>query len=102
MRQVSSEMGLYIRGRLFGVDLSFLIDTRATESFIAFRLLEKVDPGMGFELLPADHLFCQADGSVLHVVGRVGVQVNIKGTEVQHNMWVADISNDAILGLDFL
>ena len=59
----SSELGLYIRGKLMQV--SFLIDTGATESFVYTALFERSPPQSKPMLLPTSRKFCQADGSEL-------------------------------------
>ena len=87
---------------MLGLATSFLIDTGATESFIASHLLDRVEPRLKPDLLPAGRRFRQADGRALRVDGRARVWIDIGGTEIQHDKWVADISDDAILGLDFL
>ena len=82
--------------------VSFLIDTGATESFISTQLFQRTDPKLRPTLRHADRGFRQADGSELRVAGRVKLPIKIGGSAILHDVWVADVSDDVILGLDFL
>ena len=91
-----------MRGKLGDVTTSFLLDTGATESFVSPRLYERIASLANPFLIPPDRTFRQADGTELSVMGKVKLQIVLGGCRVEHMMWVAKVSDQAILGLDFL
>ena len=43
-----------------------------------------------------------ANGRPLPFVGKAAIKVQLGRTEVIHEMWIADIGLDGILGMDFM
>ena len=94
--------GLYVSGELEGVEVKFLVDTGADLTVIRTSLYERLSEGrdLGLEEVSLD--MAVADGRPLPFEGRGTFQLKVGGLEVAHDIWVADIDIDAILGFDFL
>jgi hypothetical protein len=96
------ESGAYVTAKIFGMDAYLLIDTGATVS-----LLSKVCYGNMFgtkyrsvEKVESDVL--SANGSPVDIYGKTSIDLVLNGTTMSHEMIIADLSVDGILGLDFL
>ncbi|KAJ8017967.1 hypothetical protein HOLleu_44301 [Holothuria leucospilota] len=94
--------GLYVRGELEGVAVKFLIDTGADLTVIRTSLYERLSEGRGLGLENVSLDMAVADGRPLPFKGRRKFHLKVGGLEVTHDIWVADIDIDAILGYDFL
>jgi hypothetical protein len=99
---LSRSQELYVTDKIFGMDTYLLNDTGATVS-----LLSKVCYGNMFgtkngllEKIESDIL--SANGSPIEVCGKHSIDLVQIGTAMKHEMIVADLSVDGILGLDFL
>jgi hypothetical protein len=95
------ESGAYVTAKIFGMDTYLLIDTGAT-----VPLLSKVCYGNMFgtkhrsvEKVESDVL--SANGSPVDVCGKTSIDLVLNGTTMSHEMIIADLSVDGILGLDF-
>ena len=96
------DSGLYVRGELEGVEVRFLVDTGADLTVIRAELYESLlgKNHVTLEQIPVD--MAVADGRTLPFKGRGSFRLKIGELEVMHNVWVADIDVDALLGYDFL
>ena len=65
-------------------------------------MFDRVAPRLWPRLAAPDRTFCQVDGSKLRVSGQAGMHITLGECALEHPMWVADVNDDAILGLDFM
>ena len=91
-----------MKGKLCGVEVNFLIDSGASDSFLNLAEYERL-AGLGLPQLreltgPAE----LADGSPLRVKGYLKGRITVGKMASAGNVIVADVSAPAILGLDFL
>jgi hypothetical protein len=96
------ESRAYVTAKIFGMDTYLLIDTGATIS-----LLSKVCYGnmFGTKHRSVEKVECDvlsANGSPVDVYGKTSIEFVLNGTTMSHEMIIADLSVDGILGLDFL
>ena len=94
--------GLYIQGQIYDQNISFLIDTGASVTIISPTIYNKLPQGKRPKLKPIDTTMTAADGKNINCMGTGWFHLTIDQTTYQHQIWVADINLNAILGLDFL
>ncbi|KAJ8033437.1 hypothetical protein HOLleu_23675 [Holothuria leucospilota] len=99
---IDNDSGIRVDGLLQEVPVNFLVDTGANITIINPRVYTSIPKSKQPKLLPAPVKMLLADGSVFPFQGRGVFQVCIAGRTVEHDVWVAEIGLDAILGLDFL
>ncbi|PIK38532.1 Retrovirus-related Pol polyprotein from transposon [Apostichopus japonicus] len=94
--------GLYVRGNLAGVPLDFLVDTGADITIVRPEIYQKLSGSNRPEL---EEVFVEmrvADGRPLVFQGKGMFQLEINGLKVEHEVWVASIDTDGLLGYEFL
>ena len=102
-KQVASEDGgLYANFKINGIDTECLIDTGATLSVLSLRAWDIISLSSSHDIYPFTMQVFTASGSQIEVKGKAPVTIEFCGIQYLFDMIVADINNDAILGLDFL
>ena len=94
--------GPCILGEVENVPISFLIDTGASVTIINPRIYENIDIQARPVLQNAEVMMTMADGKNLNCLGKGSFRLKINGECFNHQIWVADITMDGILGYDFL
>ena len=96
------EDGLFIEGRVGDVPVNFLVDTGANITIVKPSVFQRIANEARPPLQDPQTNMILADGSSLPFVGRAKVELQAGSLAVTHDIWVADIDLDAILGIDFL
>lgn len=94
--------GFYVRGNLAGVPLDFLVDTGADITIVRPEIYQKLS---GSNRPQLEEVFVEmkvADGRPLVFQGKWMFQLEINGLKVEHEVWVASIDTDGLLGYEFL
>ena len=97
---VKSRGGLMAIGQLNGHPMKFLIDTGAAVTLVSIENFRNFQNPV--ELDPFSHTICGADGRNLNTLGHGPMEITLGPMRVTHDIIVADIQADAILGVDFL
>ena len=98
---VSGSRGLVASGQINGHPLKFLIDTGAAVTLVSKEIFQKFQ--MKSELQPSNLVICGADGKDLDVSGEGTMEIITLGPlKVTHEVIVAALQPDAVLGMDFL
>ena len=101
-RVSDNDDGPLVRGNVLGVDVTFLVDTGANVMILRPDVLERI-PKQGRPYVePVLTTMLLADGSPLPFIGRGRFAFRLGDEEVMHDMWVAEIELDEILGMDIL
>ena len=99
---VSGNCGLVIIGEINCQPLKFFIDTGAGVTLISKGIFQQMSQGVEGSLQEVPFDVCGAGGSQLEVLGKDIMEITIGPLEVLHEVIVADIEADGILGIDFL
>ena len=78
-----------------------MVDTGSSITIISEDVYEKLADAQPY-LIPDDAEVLLADGKSLSVLGKAPFTLQFGESEQQINVWVADIQNKGILGLDFM
>ncbi|PIK56173.1 hypothetical protein BSL78_06911 [Apostichopus japonicus] len=92
--------GLYVQGELEGVKVSLLVDTGADLTVVRTGFFEQLSAKKTLELKDVSLDMAVADGRPLAFSGCGRLQLKVGSFAVEHEIWVADIDVDALLGYD--
>ena len=94
--------GIFVDLTLQGVQTRFLLDTGPNITVISPSLFACIADERKPHLVEAAIDLTVADGRSLPMLGKGSFQINLGSTTVKHEVWVAGIDLDGILGLDFM
>ena len=94
--------GPLVTGSVFGVEVTFLVDTGATVTILKPSVVNKIPVLERPFLERVDTSMLVADGSLLPFQGRGRFSIRIGGKQIEHDVWVAEIELDGIIGMDFI
>ena len=93
---------MFIPGTVEGVAVEWLVDTGCSTTILSTKKFMEIQPAARPELSPYVGTLLSADDTPLQVYGRAEVNLHLQGKDVRHPVIVADISNQGLLGLEFL
>ena len=79
-----------------------LIDTGSSVTIINKSIFEKVKSSNEIDIIPINLKFVTATGEVCKFMGKAKLNMKIGHLELKHEILIADIENEGILGVDFL
>ena len=89
--------GLVADGSIEGIQCQITIDTGSNISIVRPDVLQD-----GTQIQPVSSCLRTVTGPTAPIRGRGELKLRIGGFETRHDMWVADVADQCILGLDFL
>ena len=96
------EDALYVDGEVKSVPVEWLLDTGCSRSLISADVYNKIPSKVRPCLVKNDVHMKMADGAGLASLGKAHFLVKIDKNEYVHEFIVACLTNDGILGIDFL
>ena len=97
------EEGIYVNCKIRGSAVPFLVDTGASTSILSMRTYEDLQKKQDDCMFKKCLLTLQlADGTPLPVKGSIVLPLSIDDWQADYKFVIADISDEGILGLDFL
>ena len=84
------------------MDVFFLVDTGTNVTIIKPSVLDRIAASERPSLETVDTNVFLADGSYLPFIGRGCFSISLGKEEVLHDVWVAEIEVDGIIGMDFI
>ncbi|GFS87290.1 retrovirus-related Pol polyprotein from transposon 412 [Trichonephila clavipes] len=96
----TGENGIFIMGHVNELPCNMIIDTGANVSIIRNDLAQKLKRETYLD--PAPRGATDRDGEKIDIHGKLKVKIKFGDTTYQHAVYVADIADPFILGLDFL
>ena len=93
---------LYVKGELNGVQADFLVDSGASVSLMHPRVFNGIPVESRPRLEKVQCEITAANGSQITSAGKATFRLCFGSIQVEHPMWVAEVQDDVIMGLDFL
>ena len=92
--------GLFVAAHIQSQPIPLLVDTGATSSILSEKFIKTLSPPL--QIKPVSINLVTATGDKKPFVGESEVTVKLGGHIFTHKVLIADISNEGILGMDFL
>ena len=80
----------------------FLVDTGANVTILSKQFIDKMKPALSHKIEPVNISLITATGESSPFIGQIQVEICLGENKYSHNVLVADIPNEGILGMDFL
>ena len=101
-RNWSIEEGYFICALLDNMPITFLIDTGSNVTILSKEMLQKLPSETNTLVEPTTLKMLTVTGEVTPFLGKMDLNLTIGTQKLKHNVLIADIENDGILGMDFL
>ena len=98
----NNENGLFVKGSIGGVQTNFLVDTGSNSTIVTPEVYQKIPEFVRPDLEDVVSTMLLADRCQLPFVGKAAIMVQLGRTEVIHEVWIADIGLEWILGMHFM
>ena len=93
--------GIYVKGKISGVEVTICVDTGAVSTVISDKIYHQILDEIRPDLKPTV-TYQTADGKPLKCLGYGEVTIQLGNAMVDRNVLVASITEDVLLGADFL
>ena len=93
--------GVYIKGSINGERVTFTMDTGASHTIISKRVFNRIPDDLRPKLVKTSSLI-GAGGAPINELGKAEFELILGPLELQKDVIVADIEDDALLGFDIL
>ena len=93
---------LFVPGRLGGRALKYLIDTGSSKNLLSRAVFDRLPEHMRSRLDPLSSIATMADGSGLPMYGQIELDGRLRNTKFRATFLVCKITDEAILGMQFL
>jgi len=100
-RQVLRCDGVYVKGQVQGFDINFTVDTGAARTVLSTQTFKRI-PQSKRPNLKKSHTLASADGKPLQELGKAIFVIKLGKLNFETELIVADIEDEALLGLDIL
>lgn len=94
--------GLYVTTTVQDEEVEFLIDTGANITILSEDFVHLLKPEQILCIKEIDKYFMTATGEESPFLGKAMVNIQIGGQRFEHEIWIANIKNEGIMGADFL
>ena len=93
---------IFLQGHLGDTPVDWLVDTGCTTTILSHAKYQELSPDIRPALQYYPAALLTADDSPLRVYGAVPLKLNLAGAVVRHQVVIADIMNDGLIGIDVL
>ncbi|MEW8546534.1 MAG: reverse transcriptase domain-containing protein [Candidatus Thiodiazotropha sp.] len=96
------EDGYFVGGYIHGKSLAFLVDTGSCCTILSLTLFESWPQEIRPSLTPVNLHLVTATGESSPFLGKTEIEITLGSQKLLHEVLIADVKNDGILGMDFL
>ena len=89
-----------VKGKIGGTPCEMIVDTGSNITIVRPDVVERV--GKALKIVPVKTSLRTVSGEAVPVQGRGEIAIQIGDHQAVHDIWVAEITDPCILGLDFL
>lgn len=82
--------------------MTMQIDTGANVTIVSENSFMCIEPSLRPQTTPVHSKLITATGAAIPFIGQTQVEIQIDNNRFVHDVLIADIQNDVILGIDFL
>ncbi|KAK3085975.1 hypothetical protein FSP39_011528 [Pinctada imbricata] len=100
-RQLIGADGVYVQGRIQGIPVEFVADTGAVRTILSDKVYQKIPASKQPVLFDSPNL-TSVNGDPLRIWGKSNFPVQMGKLKFQHELIVAEIDDECLLGLDIL
>ncbi|CAC5401669.1 unnamed protein product [Mytilus coruscus] len=100
-RQVLRSDGVYVKGQVQGFGINFTVDTGAARTVLSKQAFQQISKSKR-PILKSSNMLASADGKPLDELGKAIFNVKLKELDFNIELVVANIEDEALLGLDVL
>ena len=100
--RVGKDSGIFVTGKAETLPIEWLVDTGCTTTVLNVRTFQALHPDEQPQLSCFPGELISVDGSPIDVQGSAMMNIQIGSKFFQHRVMVADITNQGIIGMDFL
>ena len=101
IHSVSSDTAVYVAGLVAGQPIDMLVDTGSAVTLVHQRVLNRSP--QNFKLSVVGEPVVSANGQPLDIRGKCDLEICVDGVNIVHSVLVAaDVTQDCLLGIDFL
>ena len=93
---------LFVPGKVAGKSLSFLVDTGCTHNLLSRTVFDRLPAQTRQQMVYGETVAAMADGNGLHIYGSIGLTGRLRNVPFEARFLVCRVSNNAILGMEFL
>ena len=93
---------LFVPGRVAGKNLNFLVDTGCTHNLLSRTVFDRLPAHSRQQMVYGETVAAMADGSGLHIYGSISLTGRLRNVPFEARFLVCRISDNAILGMEFL
>jgi predicted aspartyl protease len=93
---------LYIPGKIGEKSVNWFVDTGCSITILSHRAWERIPREKRPKLFPFENSLKSADDSDIKSYGETWLDISIGDQEMQHNVVVADVHNEGLIGIDFM
>ena len=98
----SAADSLLVSGTVEGVDCEMVVDTGSNITIVRPDVLKRVSEDVVLDVQTVDSCLRTVTGETTPVRCRGKLRLQVGNFKIMHDVWIADIENECILGLDFL
>ena len=100
--QFSYEGGMFLIGKVENTPCELLVDTGCTCTLLSARIFNQMSPDERPDLQPYPGTLLSANGQPIRTLGETFLNITIGKHQMRQRAIVCEITNDGLLGLDFL
>ena len=94
--------GIHLTACINGCGVNFVVDSGSTITVVSVRVFDKIPNHKKPALEHIKERFVLADGGTMNVLGRCVVDLSIGNLYLKHEVVVADVAAEGLLGSDFM
>ncbi|CAG2203676.1 unnamed protein product [Mytilus edulis] len=94
--------GLFVLAGIFDKTINMMLDTGASVTILSKKFFETLDISLRKGIIPVKQKLVSATGDTADFLGKMKIKIHLGKNRYEHEVLIADIPSEGILGIDFL